>query len=548
MPKLYCLVSALVAALPLAAKVELPDLGDGTYRNPVLFGDYSDPDAIGVDGDFWMTASSFACAPGLPLLHSRDLVNWQIVNYALPAVPPRDYYDAAPRHGKGVWAPSLRYHSGEYYIYWGDPDFGVFMTKTKDPRGQWSAPVLVMAAKGIIDTTPLWDDDGRLYLINAWAASRSGMNSVLTVRELNAEGTAPIAPPVLVYDANDGINHTMEGPKLYKRDGWYYIFAPAGGVATGWQVVMRSRNIYGPYEARTVMAQGATRINGPHQGAWVQTDTGEDWFLHFQDRGVYGRVVHLQPMQWHDGWPVIGTDADGDGCGEPVVCHKKPAVTAPSTYKGVPQTSDNFRSPALGLQWEWQANYTDLYGFTAPAGFMRLYGHIMAAAEQNMWNVPNMLLQKFPAEEFRATARLTASAKDGANATRSGLVVFGLDYAYLGLERTPQGFDLVAATCTDADRGTAEKRQLIAHLADTRTYAAGLQPNHECQLWLRVSVKKGGLCQFAYSADGKRFHDAGATFQARQGKWVGAKVGLFATTPAACHDRGWADCHEFVVE
>ena len=289
------------------------DKGNGTYQNPVLYADYSDPDVCAAGDDFYMTASSFNCIPGLPILHSRDLVNWSLVNYALPVQEPKEFFDKA-QHGKGVWAPAIRFHKGEFYIYWGDPDYGIYMIKTRDPKGSWSKPVLVKAGKGMIDPTPLWDEDGKVYLIHAYAGSRSGVNSILVICELNAEGTEVISDPVMVFDGNDGKNHTVEGPKLYKRNGYYYIFAPAGGVATGWQLVLRSKNIYGPYESKIVMAQGKTTINGPHQGGWVDTNTGESWFVHFQDQGAYGRVIHLNPMKWVNEWPVIGVDKDKDGC------------------------------------------------------------------------------------------------------------------------------------------------------------------------------------------------------------------------------------------
>ena len=300
------------------SEVWSPDNGDGTYTNPVINADYSDPDVcVGASGeDYYLTASSFQCIPGLPILHSRDLVNWEIVNYALRELKPREVFDH-PAHGKGVWAPSIRYHNGEYYIYWGDPDYGVFMVKTRDPEGRWEEPVCVIEGKGMIDTTPLWDDDGRCYLVNGWAGSRAGFKSVLSVRELSADGTRAISDPVIVFDGNN-VNHTAEGPKFYKRDGYYWIMCPAGGVPTGWQLAMRSKSPYGPYEAKTVLAQGKTDINGPHQGGWVHTKYGEDWFLHFQDKGAYGRVVHLTPVTWTKGWPVMGIDKDGDLCGDPV--------------------------------------------------------------------------------------------------------------------------------------------------------------------------------------------------------------------------------------
>ena len=259
-----------------------------TYTNPVICLDYSDPDVVRTGNDYWMTASSFNCIPGLPILHSTDLVHWEIVNYALDSLVPEEHYSMV-QHGKGVWAPCIKFHDGWYYIYWGDPDFGIFMVKTQDPRGKWSEPVLVKAGKGLIDPSPLWDDDGKVYLAHAWAASRSGLNSIISVFEMNEEGTECISDEVMVFDGNRDGHHTVEGAKIYKRNGWYYIFAPAGGVATGWQLVMRSRSVYGPYEARNVMEQGDTDINGPHQGAWVDTPSGENWFIHFQEKQPFGR-------------------------------------------------------------------------------------------------------------------------------------------------------------------------------------------------------------------------------------------------------------------
>ena len=273
----------LAAALPCMAlaqqsdnyrsEVWSPDNGDGTYTNPVINADYSDPDVCVVGNDYYLTASSFQCIPGLPILHSTDLVNWEIIGYALNELTPYEEFNR-PSHGNGVWAPSIRYHNGEFYIYWGDPDYGVFMVKTKNPAGPWEKPVCVIPGKGMIDTCPLWDEDGRCYLVNGWANSRSRFASVLCVRELNAEGTAAISNPVIVFDGNGTENRTCEGPKFYKRDGWYWIMCPAGGVPTGFQLAMRSKSPYGPYECKKVLAQGKSSVNGPHQGGWVHTAAG----------------------------------------------------------------------------------------------------------------------------------------------------------------------------------------------------------------------------------------------------------------------------------
>lgn len=549
MKRLFLILSLSVCGMfhPAMAQyrseVWVSDEGNGMYRNPVLHADYSDPDVCVVGEDYFLTASSFNCTPGLPILHSKDLVNWKIVNYALKKVEPVEYYNEA-RHGKGVWAPSIRFHEGRYYIYWGDPDFGIFMVKTRDPYGEWDKPVLVKAGKGMIDPCPLWDDDGRVYLAHAWAGSRAKFNSVLTVCELNKEGTKVISDPVLVFDGNDGVNHTVEGAKFYKRNGFYYLFAPAGGVVSGWQLVMRSKNVYGPYEPRIVMAQGKTDINGPHQGGWVDTPAGESWFLHFQDKGAYGRVLHLNPMKWVNDWPVIGVDRDGDGCGAPVSRYRKPKTD--KTYPiETPVESDEFDTRKLGLQWEWHANYQDVFGFTTNMGYARIYGHELSSHFKNFWEVPNLLMQKFPAEEFTATAKLKVSAKD--DGQLSGLIVMGWDYSWIGVEKQGEKFLLKQAICKDAEQGNLEQVSTLAVLEPSKKFEAGLFPNFEREIYIRVRVGKEAYCRFSYSLDGKKFTEAGTLFKARQGKWIGAKVGMFSVTPHG-KERGWVDVDWFHVE
>mgnify|MGYP000247143456 FL=1 len=529
-----------VASAQEISRTGVADKGDGTYQNPVLYADYSDPDVCAAGDDFYMTASSFNCIPGLPILHSNDLVNWSLVNYALPVQEPQEFFDKA-QHGKGVWAPAIRFHNGEFYIYWGDPDYGIYLIKAKDPKGEWTKPVLVKAGKGMIDPTPLWDEDGKVYLIHAYAGSRSGVNSILVICELNAEGTEVISDPVMVFDGNDGKNHTVEGPKLYKRNGYYYIFAPAGGVATGWQLVLRSGNIYGPYESKIVMAQGKTTVNGPHQGGWVDTNTGESWFVHFQDQGAYGRVIHLNPMKWINDWPVIGADKDMDGCGEPVTTYKKPNVGR--TYPvATPPESDEFNTRHLGLQWQWHANKKDTYGFTTGLGYIRLYAGSLSKEFVNFWEVPNLLMQKFPAEEFTATAKLTFTAKQ--DGEQAGIIVMGWDYSYLSVRKAGDKFILQQAVCKDAEQQNPEQVKELASFPVEYLKMPGVADNEWKTVYLRVKVTKGAVCTFAYSLNGKKYTTVGDAFTARQGKWIGAKVGLFCVTPND-GNRGWADVDWF---
>ncbi len=539
-------LAAMTASAQYKSEVWSPDNGDGTYNNPVINADYSDPDVcVGPSGeDYYMTASSFQCTPGLPILHSRDLVNWEIVGYALKSLYEGDcklteHYNKV-QHGNGVWAPSIRYHQGEYYIYWGDPDHGVYMVKTKDPAGEWEKPVCVIRGKGYIDTTPLWDEDGRCYLVNGWANSRSKFASVLTVREMSADGTRAIGQPVIVFDGNGTENRTCEGPKFYKRDGWYWIMCPAGGVPEGFQLAMRSKSPYGPYEARKVLQQGKTAINGPHQGAWVHTKYGEDWFLHFQDKEAYGRVMHLNPVDWTTGWPVMGRK------GEPVATYKKPKAS--STVVVNPVESDEFNAPTIGRQWQWQANYDEKFGVPTAFGTMRIYTHKLDTDWKNLWPVPNMLLQKTPADEFTVTAKLRFTSK--ADGQMGGIIMMGHNYQALVVRREGKEFKLLILTCQDADRGKAQQEELVATLKPTAEDKIDYKPGIHEDIYLRLQVSNaeagvahGGkpLVSFAWSQNGKKFTPCGSQYEMKQGKWIGAKFGFVAVDTNPKTDRGWID-------
>jgi beta-xylosidase len=336
-----------------------------------------------------------------------------------------------------------------------------------------------------------------------------------------------------VYDGHES-DPTIEGPKFYKRHGYYYIFAPAGGVSTGWQLVLRSKNIYGPYERRVVMDQGHTIVNGPHQGAWVTTQKGEDWFLHFQDKEAYGRVVHLQPMKWVNDWPVIGNDPDGDGKGEPVLRYRKPDVGTVS-HAATPATTDEFND-GLGKQWQWMANPQPTWYFMNPFNHsLRLYSYPLPDSAHNLWDAPNVLLQKFPADEFMVTAKISFQPNPKLENEKAGLVIMGMSYANLALKSGKNGTSLVYSSCIDAIKGNMEKETVLS-------------PFKESVIYLRVKVESGARCSFSYSLDGKIFIEVPEQFTATPGRWTGARVGLFCTRQTTTNDAGWADVDWFRVE
>jgi beta-xylosidase len=508
------------------SKVWVADNGDGTYKNPIIHADYSDPDAIRVGDDYYMISSSFNFTPGLPILHSKDLVNWTLVGHALGNL---DYSDRFKKvqNGGGIWAPAIRHHKGLFYIYFPDPDLGIFVTTAKDPLGDWSEPVCVMAGKGLIDPCPFWDEDGKAYLAYAFAGSRAGVKSVLMINAMNAEGTKASDKAVMVFDGQKA-HPTIEGPKLHKRNGYYYISAPAGGVSTGWQLILRSKNIYGPYEQKIVLEQGSTPVNGPHQGAWVDTPNGEWWFLHFQDKDAYGRIVHLQPMNWKNDWPVMGLDKDGDGKGEPVLVHKKPAIKG--NYPIItPPESDEFNKPEVGLQWQWPANRQVYFGYPTSLGYFRLNTFFR---DSTLLAFPNMMTQKFPAEEFTATTKLDFSFNPKLKTEQIGFIVRGLESAWIGV-----AYRDVSTVLLYGEEKKSESEKIIKKLEGTS------------EIYFRIRVKSGGLCDFYYSLDGKDFLQVNEKpFVAQPGLWVGATVGYFASRKENTNDSGYANIDWFRID
>jgi beta-xylosidase/lysophospholipase L1-like esterase len=529
---------------PYISQVWVPDLANGKYKNPVLYADYSDPDVCRVGNDYYMVASSFANTPGLPILHSNDLVNWTLVSYAIQNITPETRFNTI-KHGKGVWAPSIRYHNNEFYIYFGDPDAGIYMTKANKVTDIWSPLCLVKEGKGLIDACPFWDENGRGYVVHGFAGSRAGMKSMLAIFEMSPDGKTTLTNDRLVFDGHPD-QTTIEGPKFYKRNGYYYIFAPAGGVKTGWQVALRSTNIYGPYNDKIVLAQGKSDINGPHQGAWIDTPDGkQDWFMHFQDLYAYGRAVLLQPMRWINDWPVMGEDKDGDGCGTPVAVYQKPNV-GKNYPMATPIENDEFDGRILGLQWQWQANSNPLWYFPAgEKGYLRLFAWETIGNAKNLWDAPALLLQKFPAPNFKATTKLTFTPFK--NAERAGLVIMGLDYAAITIENTDKGLTLNYVSCKNAPEGSTEINQLLV-------------PTTENTIYFRVEVKQTKVlnsenilqpianCTFSYSFNGKTFTTVGSSFEALEGKWIGAKVGVFCQRPKSLNDSGYADIDWFRIE
>ena len=476
------------------------------YTNPILYGDYSDPDVIRVGEDFYMISSSFTYLPGIPVLHSRDLAHWELIGYAADRLPFARY--DAPAHKRGTWAPSLRWHNGLFYVYVCLPDEGLFAFTAQDPAGPWTCH-WVKDVIGWIDPCPLFDEDGSVWLVHALAASRIGINNQLYVHQLSADGLQVLDKGYLVYDGARHGDVTVEGPKFYRREGTCWILCPAGGVIPGYQLALRADQVKGPYERKVVLAQGDSPVNGPHQGGWIDDGKGRDWFIHFQDVGVYGRVPHLQPVDWSSGWPMMGdqgTPVPGGDTGLP-------------EFKAQIPTSDDFAG-GIGLQWQWQANPNPAW-MTALKPGLRLH----AAPADSLFHAGQFLSQLMQRRNFDLDVRLTLAGQPG---DQAGLAMMGYTYYYAAL--TDGRVRLVRGEATE--HGLRERETVT----ETELCAAHWDQN---EILLRMRVREGNV-SFFYGKTESNLQPLGAAYPMTCGGWTGARPGIFCMNTAG-RQGGWAD-------
>lgn len=587
-----------------------------TIKNPIIFADYSDPDVIRVGDTYYMTASSFNYTPGLPILVSKNLYDWSIVNYAVHNIG-KDF--EKPRHSEGIWAPSIRFHDGIFYIYYGMPDEGLFVVKTDDPLKKWDDPVCILKGKGLIDPCPLWDDDSRVYLVHAYAKSRIGFKSILGLIELSSDGLSAISEDKFIFNGNiavtadDGIiressdtgfgdakaeftpdetEHpciTIEGPKIYKRDGFYIILAPAGGVVRGHQIMLRSKSICGSYEGKVVLHQGASVINGPHQGGLVDTPDKKEYFIHFQDRGLYGRICHIQPVKWaDDGFCVIGEEKEKKGTGEPVKelslsqnndCYFNAGGQLPDFYAAAPKAphsmSDEFKKGKMSLIWQWMGdnredftvnNYDEerikriestswIFGNSnknlvdyAGKGLLLKALNLTGKKDALIWESPNVLTMKLTKPEFATDIILNISKLKRGD--RAGAVMTGAEYCFIEIRRTDD--DRIKLVCGESSGSDKEKQESIKKEEEiTDSFINPVKVERSGNIYTNIILrlnfsrendKKDRTGTFAsadsekpvlkllYSFDGRSFTDCGITFLPSDHTWVGSKLGIYAVS------------------
>jgi beta-xylosidase len=471
---------------------------DGTYQNPVLPADYSDIDCIRVGEDYYAISSTFQYSPGVVILRSKDLVNWTITGHIvndLNQISPAMNWDRMDRYGKGIWAGAIRFHARRFWVYFGTPDEGYFMSTAENPAGPWSPLHRVLAAKGWDDCCPFWDDDGQGYLIGTDFKD----DYQIHLFTLTADGKD-------IVPGSDKIIHHSRGSeanKLYKINGWYYhLFSEVR--AEGRAVMMeRSGNIRGPYLEEKQMNHAEKKYNEPNQGGLVQSQKGDWYFLTHHGTGDWsGRVVSLLPVTWKEGWPIIGK-AGGDGVGQMVWSGRMPLKGQPVIC---PQTNDDFNDRSLQPQWEW--NYQprkEKWSLTAKPGWLRLQAY-RPLRSGDLLVAGNTLTQRvFRTPYNQVTVKLDISGM--ADGQHAGIAHFGSpDYSTLGV------------TCI------GKVRRLDFRIKEA--VITGPVVNSD-SLWLRSQWGADGLSRFYYSLDGRTFFPFGQPYQLKWESYRGDRIAIY---------------------
>ena len=474
------------------------------FTNPVIHGDVADPSIIRIDQTYYITGTSSEWAPYYPVFTSTDLVNWQQTGHV---------FDEKPEWTKSsFWAPEWYQHKGKVYVYYtarkqSDNISCIGVAVADSPTGKFKdhGPV-VEFGKEAIDAFIL-EDKGKLYI--SWKAYGLDNQPIeLLACKLTDDGLRLDGKPFSLL--RDDERQGMEGQHWFKKDGYYYISIPEGGVSTGWQTVMRSKNIYGPYEQKRVLEMGSTKVNGPHQGALVDTPEGEWWFYHFQSTEPQGRVVHLQPVVWKDGFPEMGTDYDKNGIGEPMKICRKPS-TGVETKAYAPQSSDDFEATELGLQWQFNHNPHDGY---------------WSLTEKPGW----LAIKSQKAEKLRTAFNQFTQKTMG----YKGVVTVKIDFAQLtpggraGIECIGNKFVGGGVIMEDKD-GTATPRLYMEKDGTAQTTSFNISSVMDKGIYIRLEIDAmNNKHKFYYSVDNETFIEFGDTFESGSGDWKGSRIGLYS--------------------
>lgn len=496
-------------ALTVLARGTWGDQGDGSYANPILPGDYSDIDAIRVGSDYYAISSTFQFSPGIIVLHSQDLVNWSILGHVvndLTQISPRLNWDLMDHYGRGIWAPAIRYHGGQYWVYFGTPDEGFFVSTALSPAGPWTPLHQVMAAAGWDDCCPFWDEDGQGY----WVATHFADGYKIYLFKLSSDGKSLMAGSGQVIHQSRG----SEASKLFKHNGFYYHYFSEVHDEGRVPMMARARQIEGPYEVRQLMHVNKAVDKEPNQGGLVEVPSGAWYFVTHQGTGDWeGRALCLLPVTWVDGWPIIGQVGE-DGIGNIVWRATKPILGFAAV---APQASDDFNSPLLGPQWEW--NYQprgDKWSLVERPGWLRL--HAFAPVRAGGFRASGNTLSQRALRTDSNVVTVKIAIAGMADGQQAGLCHFSWAYSLFGIMQHNRF------------------RTLYCNLDGHETLGLAIVAE---MIWLRSHWGFDGKSHFTYSLDGVNFTDFGDAYQLKWGAYRGDRIGIYCFNGAG--ERGFVD-------
>lgn len=483
--------------------VSMSDMGNGRYKNPIVFADFPDPDVVRVGDTYYMATTTMHHFPGCTLLKSKDMVNWEYCAQPLEQLSAKDNYsllNGQNAYAKGMWACAIAYHDGKFYIMINGNDAGGYVLSATDPEGKWEKKRI---DRVYYDPGMLFDN-GKVYVVCG--------TTTIRMCELDEDFNFIREKTLLTADA------MLEGCHLYKIGGYYYIYGTYGGWPSG-QTVLRSKDVFGPYEEKMLVEKWIDgQPNTVHQGALIETPSGEWWTILQQDLGALGRMPNLQPVRWQDGWPVIGDN------GVPYTSYTKPATGTGSPRVALP-TNDNFRSYPIGMQWEWNHNPDDgAWSLFERPGWLRLK---TSGTADRLTQARNMLTQRIyafhdnPSKASTGTVRLDVTHLQEGD--RAGICILQDPYAAIAVE-------------------VKDGRRQLVWWKDQLTANDGFTPMQKTQavdidsvVYLRAAITYGtGKAQFYYSLDNKTYRTLGyqTAMKYNLSVFVGARFGLF------CYNSG----------
>lgn len=498
--------------------LSMSDLGNGRYKNPVIYADFPDPDVIRVDDTYYMVSTTMHHFPGATIVKSKDLVNWEYCAQPLAELSTADRYSLLNNqnaYAAGMWACSMKYHNGKFHILINGNDAGGWLLTATDPEGKWEQRKL---ARSYYDPGMLFDN-GKVYVA-------CGIGNI-QICELD-EDFNYIREQNVIKD-KDG----LEGCHFYKIGDYYYIYATYGGWPSG-QAVFRSKNVFGPYEEKMLVEKTIDgKPNTVHQGALFDTPSGQWWTIMQEDLGAFGRMPNLQPVQWKDEWPIVGNN------GKPFASYSKPDTGVEALAKALP-TNDNFRSYPLGQQWQWNHNADDgAWSLFERPGWLRLKTSGTACKLPQARNMLTQRIFAFHGKESTAskgTVRLDVSQLQEGD--RAGICILQDPYAMLAVEVKDGKRRLVWQQDIVRDAGSFTPAE--------RTQAVQI----DSVVYLRATITKStDKTQFYYSLDNKTYTKIGSETKMSFNLtvFVGARFGLFcyATQEGS---EGYADFDWFSTE